>query len=345
MIVEETRGLLQVLADVIHQINAKLGYVRDTTLIDASRDARMEPLVVVSSDLHTSPVLTDLYLNVLDVISGFYLMAAQTNFEIAGVDVMKTLRRLNPDRRAWENSTPTTEFGIQPYELSHYTSEARDDKLYNDKESGNAAVGRELVIKIPLESGDFHEVSVIARLNIQSVTPDAATRLLTYNTVDDGVVERTHRLVAGSIDFAEWLLVSDMVDKKMQGMMDDVHNIQSGSNSRSRQGKIAGFKDGATHLNTVSAAYIISETVAAELEKTHRGSLEEVSTRDRIFAGIKAMMLVVVDSNSEMVVMYYKNIDYSTTLTFKSMKRKGKKDDTDILDLMKQLSSGNALVF
>lgn len=341
MLLEESKGLLNTARELNDHIQKGLGYVRDNSLIDASRDARVDALAVVSDDLLVSPELDDMLLTSVNLISVFYMLATQLSNEVSGISVGKRLGKYSTRRRVFENNMVSIPEDVLPIHGQHHelTGEGK-----GDNGDPNLGVGRMVSIKIGTNK-ESATIDVLVRLDVIPVTARYMTNLLTGSVTDDGIVERTHKLKSGGITYKEWLLASDIVDRRFKGMIEDVDNIQQGALSRARKGKLAGLFNEEPSLNIASSVFIISEDIRMRVEKLHRGKISNEGVRNKIFNELKAFIICVMDRNRERVVIYYRNLPYGTSISFKALRKSKKGSDTDLAEVLKTLTTGNVPVF
>lgn len=68
------------------------------SLIDASRAARVEPIVAIDATIQTQPYMTDVLHSLCSLVSAYYLQAAAIHTRIGDVSILQKLDRLNPER-------------------------------------------------------------------------------------------------------------------------------------------------------------------------------------------------------------------------------------------------------
>jgi hypothetical protein len=73
-------------------------FMTDNSLIDASKQARVEPVCVISRDCLTLEYLPEVLSTLLNIFAGYYLQAVSLSAVVGGVKVSKILDRFNPDR-------------------------------------------------------------------------------------------------------------------------------------------------------------------------------------------------------------------------------------------------------
>jgi hypothetical protein len=92
------RGLLSVLGSFGNGIWRVYANTQTTSLIDATRSARVEPITLVSQNCLSLEYLPDINQGLLDLFIGYYLQAVSLLSTINDVTVARILDKLNPER-------------------------------------------------------------------------------------------------------------------------------------------------------------------------------------------------------------------------------------------------------
>lgn len=119
-----TSNVTQTLTDIVGYIAKAKSASSGFNLADVAKIARVEPIVLVSSNLTTLKELPDILQGVLNIYSGYYLQAVQLLSSAAiNVKILKILDRLNPDRDI--KTVVSANLGLENYSLKsdiNYTS-------------------------------------------------------------------------------------------------------------------------------------------------------------------------------------------------------------------------------
>jgi hypothetical protein len=119
-----TSNVTQTLTDIVGYIAKAKSATSGFNLADVAKIARVEPIVLVSSNLTTLKELPDILQGVLNIYSGYYLQAVQLLSSAAiNVKILKILDRLNPDRDI--KTVVSANLGLENYSLKsdiNYTS-------------------------------------------------------------------------------------------------------------------------------------------------------------------------------------------------------------------------------
>jgi len=73
-------------------------YYKNTSLPEATKLTRVEPITIVSKDLLNNPVTRVVLNSQLSIFAGYYLQAIDILTKVGDVEVVRILDRLNPDR-------------------------------------------------------------------------------------------------------------------------------------------------------------------------------------------------------------------------------------------------------
>lgn len=91
-------SLVQMISNLGKSVLKIGSYYQTTSLADAAKITRVEPILVVSKDMINSEYLPDVSQTLLSIFSGYFLQAFNLTSSVNSVRVIKTLDRLNPDR-------------------------------------------------------------------------------------------------------------------------------------------------------------------------------------------------------------------------------------------------------
>jgi len=90
---------LQIIGEVVQFIKSNtVDYYKTTSLSEATKLARVEPITVLSRDCMNLDYTSDVLQSVLNIFAGYYLQAVSLSARVGGVRIVKILDRLNPDR-------------------------------------------------------------------------------------------------------------------------------------------------------------------------------------------------------------------------------------------------------
>lgn len=364
-------------ANVVNYIKNNItSYYTDNSLVESTKLTRVEPLLIVSRDVMNLDYAPDVSNSMLSIFSGYYLQAISMLSSVNNVEVIRILDRLNPDRDSsgWllsEYSSSSMEsastLSMESYKYSlPMALEAKtgvrdqprgsDSKVFetNLKESINAmsnmSVGKLLNVEIGVETPQgaaVVNVPVNVRLNANTIPNDTILQIIAGRSEDRSLVERFHAWRSGRISFIRDLIFAqDLIDESKRAHMKDETNTIDEIMRRVNNSKKFGLLTKNPSLVSASNLFIISEEVARNVEQKLNGKLSNKRVREQAFSNTYAMVIAVVDRDYERVTFYTRGIDASTDVSVRELKAANKtKDSTDIADILKQITSGQAPSF
>lgn len=190
-------------------------------------------------------------------------------------------------------------------------------------------------------------IPIAVRL-MASIIPNATiTHLLTLKTEDNSLVERYHAWRSGRISFIKDLIFcQDIINEYKKAMIGDDSGTMLEIIRRVNNSKKFGLLTKNPSLVSASNLFVISETVAREIETKLGGKLSNARIRDKAFDNTYAMIIAVVDREWERVTFYTRGLSASTDLSIKEIKAVSKnKSGIDIGDLLKSLQMGSPMSF
>lgn len=359
------------IANVVNYIKNNItSYYTDNSLVESTKLTRVEPLLIVSRDVMNLDYSQDVANSMLSMFSGYYLQAVAMLSNVNSIEVIRILDRLNPDRDSsgWLLSEQKTSLeSMKTLELESYkyslplaasrnTSMALENKNFevNLKESINAmsnmSVGKLLNVEIGVNTEKGAAVVTVpinVRLLANTIPNDTIQQILAGKTEDTSIVERYHAWRSGRISFIKDLIFAqDLIDESKRAHMKDETDTIDEIYRRVNNSKKFGLLTKNPSLVSASNLFVISETVARDIEQRMKGKLSNKRVRDKIFSNSYAMVIAVVDRDYERVTFYTRGIDSATDVSLRELKAANRtKDSTDIADILKQITAGNAPSF
>lgn len=344
-----------------------IGHYETTSLTEATKLTRVEPLAIVSKDLASYEYTADIMQSVLSIFSGYYLQAVSMLTKVNNVEVVKLLDKLNPDRDSsglllLGQVTPASESMLHTMVLENYqyklpttkpvvAIEAKDaDVQERILEAANLSVGKLLNVNICVGADKEGKpinatVPVSIRLSSSLVSNSTMLHLLAYKTEDTSIVERFHSWRAGRIGFIRDLIFcQDLIDEYRRAMHGDESGTIQEIIRRVNNSKKYGLLTNNPSLVSASNIFVISENNAVELEQKLGGKLSNKRIRDKAFENTYAMLIVVVDRDYERVTIYSRGIDAATDVSMKEIRQASQKNGIDIGDVLKSMQSGSGPV-
>lgn len=198
-------------------------------------------------------------------------------------------------------------------------------------------------------SGTWNNDIVIPILmQLSSILLDSSyvVELVGSNSVNHSLLERWTEYRAGQIRFIDDLILcNDIIDEKKKLLLKDDSDTYLNILKRIGKAQLSSvLSPNHTTFAAASNIYVISDSVAKEIEYKIGGKLTNANIRHKLFKGNYGMILVIIDKEWETVTMYYRDTDAGTTVTFKSLMKQGNKD-MDIYEIFKVFNNGGSPIF
>lgn len=203
------------------------------------------------------------------------------------------------------------------------------------------AVGRMLEVSVTVE-GRTINVPMSVRMRPMSVPRLIMNELVSFGDVRQSMKERWHRFRAGELSFAEWMFMTDIIDKKRKLLALDKDGIYREILARKNNAKAAAAMSGQPSIGAASSFIIISRQTARDVELRMGVSIDNDDFRKRMFKENAAMMLLVIDPEWESIYVYTRGISGHAEYTFKEFEGLSKGDGPNIADIMKAYLAGSA---
>ena len=373
---------IQIIGEIIQFVKSNtVDYYKTTSLTEATKLTRVEPIAVIGRDCMTLDYAADVMHVCVNMFAGYYLQAVALTSRVGGVRVVKVLDRLNPDRDS-SGFFASLESHASPailladsykYRLPRVSMEGKyiDAYLKGDQvepeanpehvtadnhygvfskdianEASNLAVGKLINVRISIDEHTT-EIPVNIRLAPAAIANSSVEHMLTIKKDDNSLSERWHAWRSGRITFIKDLvLCQDMIDAHRKAMMKDETGIYQEIIRRVNNTKKYGLLGQNPSLVSASSIFIISEESAKNVERELGGKLSNIRIRNKAFENTFAMMLVVIDREWERVTFYHRGINGGTELNIRDIKAINKKSNgADIADIMRSLMQNNSPSF
>jgi hypothetical protein len=373
-IVGQATTLLHKIGDLANVFNKAKGSYQTISLAEVTKIARVEPLTIISKDCLQLEYLPDVLQSMVNIFTGYYLQAIALQTKIDNVNIRKVLDRLNPDRDflmpSFESfkdiqtiSIENYKFklpkpGMEAFEVSESsklerelpdpafsTGDASKDSYKVLSEMTNLAVGK--MIEVTIQSGE-QKVKIPVKINLApaQLTNQSIVHILALKTEDNSIVERFHKWRSGRIDFIKDLIFcQDLIDEHKRALMKDEGGVYTEIIKRANNAKKFGALTVNPSLVSASNIFVISETVAREVEQKLGGKLSNPRVRQLAFENTYAMIIAVIDRDFERVTFYHRGIAAPTDVSIRDIKSSNKTKGPDIMDVLKSLNVGNAPSF
>ena len=347
MSTQSVDGAIELFNRVIDNLQTYDKYTKNSSLIDVTKVARVEPLCLLDTDCVNLDYTKDIVLSLQSIFSGYYLQAVSLQgTTIDGVKIAKLLDPLNPARgnvgllsmESYKFKLPT----ISNHDTNlHLGGGSNPDITEGLVQNNTLSVGK--VYNVTISNGEHKVVVPVAiRLLVNTISSNLLKDIFTNkNSFDMNLKERWHSFKAGKISFfKDLLLCNDLIDKHRKNLIKDKSGVYSNIVRRESNSKLAGLLEKNPSLAIASNIAIISTETASLIEYELGGKLKEMKTRKVMFENTNLMILVVVDKSWERLTYYYRGINEHSNVSIREIKTSGKEDNT--LEFMKAFLQGSA---
>ena len=146
--------VINTIAGLIDKARVASKHAKTSSLVDVTSVARVEPLAIIDSDSFNTEFIGQVMQCSHNIFTGYYLQAVSLIGDVGNVSVVKTLDKLNPNRKADQsgfisqimidvgtesfgtNDSKTLNYfklGLEDFKLPNYALEAKDDADNNIK--------------------------------------------------------------------------------------------------------------------------------------------------------------------------------------------------------------------
>lgn len=210
------------------------------------------------------------------------------------------------------------------------------------QEAVNLSVGK--LIDVTLKAGNQEvTIPVAIRLIVSLIDSNTLVHTLSLSSKDLSVAGRYSAWKHGALSFMRDLILSqDLIDEHRRNLMKDKTGFYATNAKRNNRNIMSSIISGTPSLSSASNIMVMSKNSADKLEMEMGGRLKDFKFREKLFSETYVMLLVVVDTQWEMVKVYHRSIENPTELSVRDMKGASKDTSTDIVKLLQAYHAGSA---
>lgn len=337
------------------------------SLVQIANTGRVEPLTLVDADVVNLDYISDVMQAVQSLFSGYYLQAINLINEVGNVTVMDRLAAFNPTGQAsnffsmesLQNGSATHRLPSLEGRIINKPSTApvlgggssapaaaeqkarsgglSQDTLEDIPKAANLSIGK--LYNVTLRVGtDSYVVPIAIRLLVNIVPSMTLKQLFTHrDSFDMDMKERWYAYKAGMLGFwKDLVFCQDLIAKYRRMALQDKTGMgkaildREAGNVKSR---LTSLKESFASATSIA---VISDDTMHQVERELSGKLGNSRVRKAVFDSTNLMLLVVISKEWEHVVIYTRDLDSSTTLSIKDIKKSASNGGgADVTEIMK----------
>lgn len=333
---------------------------KSNSLTEYTKSTRVEPLVLIGNNLRTQTYMPDLIKNLTSVFTGYYLRAIAISMNVGRIDTIKLLDKLSTNRDVTEGALGVlsteafVESGLFPdYSNLELSMEAVKSRKQDFGKSGvektydvpSLSLGK--LIEVQIQDGEHKAtIPVNVRLKVRSTTETNLVTILSSEGKDRSAKTRYKEWKAGELKFwRDLVLCQDIIDDERKMLMADSSGVMGESKRARRNNALAGILTLNPSVNNASSIMVIDHFTAKKVEREIRGKLKSFRKRNELMRKAGMMLLVIVDTEYDVITIYHNGIEGESELTVKEIMSNGNKeaDVGNILAAYKDSLAPNAL--
>jgi hypothetical protein len=362
-------GAIDLIKQVDNFISGADAYLGGKSLIDVTRHARVEPLLIVDADLLNLAYLPDVAQTMQSLFAGYYLQAVEILTNIGNIKVAERLAPLNPNRKTeiglmshsdtWKLAKESYTHALPTNQrLKKMALEAIADDEYNHAKAGSAVIGNKvnenIVEATNLSVGKLYDikikndeneavVKVAIRVMAQVMPTSSLTAMLSVKSmVDNDLKERFHGWRAGRLSFIrDLILCQDLIEKHRNASISDKTGTYDEIITRRNDSVTAGLLERNPSMAVASNLCIMSSDTLEQVEERMMGSIGNMRVRKAIFDTTNMMILAVVDKGYDRITFYHRGISQTSEMSVRDIQQSNKGTGPNVLDIMKSFMAGH----
>lgn len=292
--------------NAVRKITDVWGSARSDSLIDYTRQTRVEPIALIDTDCLYLEALPDVMQSLQSIFCGYYMQAVAVSTNVGNINVGRHLDRLNPNRNVGDTAAQTAGWLLATENYKHrlptydnaVAMEAIGDHIPTNvanhidaklaeankpstervgfgknaaqamHELANLSVGKILEVEIS-DGGHKATIPIAIRLMASSLPSASLVHILTADSDDlsTSVKERYHAWKSGRLEFIKDLvLCQDLIDARRKNLIHDKDGVYSNMIARRRNNGLSTMLSGNPSVATASNLVVVSSDTAKQIE-------------------------------------------------------------------------------
>ena len=338
---------------------------RSKSLVDYTKSTRSEPITLISRELAAYANIGDILQSMVSIYSGFYLQSIAIAVNVGRVDVIRVLDKVNPNRDPIEAGGLWIESGLstESYQLPGLEATAKSkpslesfrdhddtgvvsriDRNSIDALSASTSLAAGKVFNVEIsDQGQTASIPVSVRLFVTPLEQDVLLNILSHASKDNSIKERFYGIKSGRLKLiGDGVFALDLIREHRKTLMKDKSGQYDAILKRANKNRMSGLLSLNPSVATASNIAVLSAQDARVLEGEIKGRLKDFKVRSRIFDNTYLMLMAVVDTDYDMVTIYYNGIEQSTQLSVRDVKNVNKGNNMYVAEITRLLMLGQA---
>lgn len=331
---EEMQSLLSAAATV-NEISK--GIRSNKTLTSATSSTRVSPPAYITSGFRTldNGIQQNILQVALAVYIGHYREAVSTYGKVGDIRAISILQKFSTNPNSGTDAALVGASRVLAAAAEEIGNSEGNTSLMGFKLSAleasdkagdmpkSLAVGK--MITVPFSSGDQKCEFTVNVSMFPDLVPFTELKALAKALMSDNSYSgRWHAMRSGKITIADWLTCRDILREDRKLMLTDSTGIYKANREKKSRSVIGAILSGGNvNMNTASAVWVMTKAEATELETVLGGRLNNYALRQKFFEKTLSMMLIVVDSDLEVIKLYQESFPEVGTHSFRDFESAG----------------------
>jgi len=326
----------------------------------------IEPTIIISKDLREEEITEKLAEINLDVFASFYMQAFNVMVNVYGMDqqtafdVLSSKSGLPPSAQYATNSFEGMDAlsleGIKILPIS------MESKNHNHSKVQRASINEGKGLIIPSLMQKTIDITLSVK-NSSDKTVDIVIPVLIKATViysgfsdievmvnangkDKRFLNRLDEYRAGLVSIGDMIFADDLVKEYKKNRFKDKDDLILYMETRASDANKKLLTNGAVGFSKFYGVLIVNKRQMSILENKLGGKISKPKYKEMLMDQTKSLLINVVDTDWERVSMYTKDIQGTSDMSYKIIKkRKGDSNSSELAEVFKALTSNKPPVF
>lgn len=244
----------------------------------------------------------------------------------------KRKNNLEDDKRKRSDNMKEANINRQIDYKGRAVSNIEDDKNIS------SIIQKKINIEILLNNGGITHTMVIpmlVKLNVKFISPKHILEVVDSKNSDKSFGYRLDEYKSGAISLSDLVFGNDLIKKYRENQLDDHNELMDIINFKTANANSKIVTQTGIGYEKYFNLLVVSTSTKASIERAVRGKISKTKYKEKVLESTNALMMTVVDEDYERVIIYTKDIDGVSDITFKALS-KGTKD-SGMNDIFKAL--------
>jgi hypothetical protein len=182
---------------------------------------------------------------------------------------------------------------------------------------------------------------IIIKANIIYTDDKNILNMLQVKDKNKSFLSRYLDLQIGAVSLYDFIFAGDLIKEYKKHKINDHDDLIGHMRKRSIGSDFQLIKSGAQGFQKMYGVLIVGKNLKKSMDASAGGDINRRGNHNKIHESLQSLLINVVDTDYETVDVYTHELDGKSTMSFKELKKAGKKKEEDLTELYKTMFMNN----